>query len=139
MRIITVTLMSMFLGSSLLLPMASDPGDAVLTQAVQKAEVALRTYLNAASQKDKETFLRYLEYYRSEGGYQAVTPAPQALRMALSEQSRVLFKTLVAYAQPLKRAQEDIPGYSILSNSGEGYFQTLLEIVREDLKKYSSK
>lgn len=107
-------------------------------RATTHAKQIITQFFKKASDQDKQLFTDYLAYYRSEGGYQAVTPAPGKLRESLSPDARNLWKKLTQLAQKFVQKPLGIPGSSKLTKAGEKYYQDLLAYTKELLQSGSN-
>ena len=92
-------------------------------------------FMANASDKDQRNFADYLKYYRSEGGYQAVTPAPASLRKSLSSDALNLFGKLVKKAKKFTRKASSIPGASKLTQLGEKFYSKCIEYITDLIEK----
>ena len=101
-----------------------------LTKGLCNIQKAIDDFSKAHPQELKK-FKEYLSYYKSEGGYQAVTPAPRTLRESLSKESRELFNKIKRSAQPYTQPRRAIPGASSLSHEGDIYYQILLKYLEK--------
>lgn len=101
-----------------------------LTKAIIEAQKEIKLYLSKARASDKRNFGRYLEYYRSEGGYAAVTPAPYHVQAAISPEARVLFRKLKDLAYPFTRTPKPMPGASKLTPEGEQFYTAVLNFYK---------
>ncbi len=105
-------------------------------KALNGAYKDIEHYLAKACHRDKTNLAEYLKYYRSEGHYQAVTPAPNALRDSLSPDAQALFKKLVKRARPFTRKPKPVPGASRLTAEGEEFYESIIAFINESIKKY---
>jgi hypothetical protein len=104
-------------------------------KALSGAYKDIEHYLAKASQCDKTNLAEYLQYYRSEGGYQAVSPAPSTLREALSPAAQALFKKLIKRARPFTRKAKPLPGSSRLTAEGEEFYRGIITFINESIRK----
>lgn len=105
-----------------------------LKRAVAQARKDIELYRAKASDSDLANFAEYLKYYRSEGHYQAVTPAPHALREALSPDAQNLFKKFIKQARPFTRKPKQLTGSSRLTQEGELFYKSIIAHVNEFIK-----
>ena len=106
-----------------------------VTKALPAAYKDIERYFATASDADKTRLAQYLTYYRSEGHYQAVTPAPYELRKSLSAPAQALFKRLVYRARPFTRAPRALPGASRLTKEGEEYYERIIAFFNDCQKR----
>ncbi len=106
-----------------------------IKRALNGAFKDIEHYLAKAPQHDRTNFAAYLKYYRSEGRYQAVTPAPSTLRESLSPDAQALFKKLVKRARPFTHKPKPTPGASRLTAEGEEFYQNIIAFIDGSIKK----
>ncbi|MBA3953729.1 hypothetical protein H0X48_00210 [Candidatus Dependentiae bacterium] len=104
-----------------------------LKTALNQAQPLVAAYIQQASVQERQNLARYLTYYRSEGGYQAVTPAPKEVREALTPASATLFNKIKELAAPFVAPSTTRPGASKLSAAGNTYYQELIKMVQASL------
>lgn len=101
-----------------------------LKAALGQVQPLVASYIAQASVPDRKNFLRYLNYYRSEGGYQAVAPAPKEVREALTPASATLFNKIKELAKPFIKPSTGAAGASKLSAEGDNYYKLLIKQVQ---------
>jgi len=110
--------------------------------AIAQAKQEIAQFFKNSSERDKHLFAQYITYYRSEGGYQAVTPAPLVLRESLSPDARNLWEKLKQIAQKNKKFIQKplgLPGSSKLTPEGEKYYQDLVAYTNDLLRPVSAR
>ncbi len=100
---------------------------------LKEAYKDVEQYLAKASMQDKKNFAHYLKYYRAEGRYQAVQPAPRSLRESLSSAARTLFRKLTKRARKFTRTPQPIPGASRLTSDGEKFYESIRRFVEKSI------
>ncbi len=98
-----------------------------------KSAISEFTTNKTISHKDKLNFAQYLTYYRSEGHYQAVTPAPRELRESLAQEAKDLFSKILNLAKDFEIPKKNIPGSSSLSKDGEKFFESIISFTSDRL------
>ncbi len=101
-----------------------------LSKVLYDTQRAIDNFAQAHPQ-ELQKFKEYLSYYKSEGGYQAVTPAPRTLRHALSAESRELFNRIKQSARRFTQSKASMPGATSLSKEGDIYYQILLKYLEK--------
>ena len=106
---------------------------------LDKAYKDISAYVKTASSDDLKNFATYINFYRSEGGYQTVTPAPKILRDSLSQDAKELFGKLKRYARPFTKQLLSVkPGASKLTKEGEEFYTKVKSHLHGELAKTST-
>jgi hypothetical protein len=127
----------------LLLPVSIDAAcrPSRAQQALQEAKKALEVYARDSDPADQETLLAYLPYFRSWGGYQAVTPAPYEVAEAIeaSPAARAYVNKLQTIAKRFKTAPTGLAGGSTLSDNGVTFYEKVIKMTEDRLNITSNK
>lgn len=108
-------------------------------EAFDKIKPRLEQYAREASPEERGNFANYVGYYRSWGGYQAVSPAPREVTQNLTKEENKLAQEIKRVAEvfvskkeqskPSIRPETQVIGRSTLSPEGDEYYQRVIDYI----------
>lgn len=109
-------------------------GQTALDQAKEAITEFVRDAANSATCNDFNVFAQLLSYYRSEFGYQAVTPPPFSLQEKATPAVRALEEKIKAIVAKEPSFHNEIPagivGGSKINEAGHQFFADLIAYVQ---------
>jgi hypothetical protein len=106
------------------------PKEKTAQDAFDKVLPKLQEYEQKASPAERDNFIKYLDYYKSWGGYQSVTPAPISITSKLTPDDRDVEKFIKYEAQDFvtepESGEQPRMGASTLSREGDNYYRMII-------------